>query len=188
MGRSLGLGVLVAMCLCAAGGPAAGQQKNKEADALAAKVLTFARKNIGKQVGDGECAALAVEALKEAGAQSVGAFKDSPNPGDYVWGQLVYGLEMTPSLRTESTPIGTTVKPGDIIQFRDAKFAGRTPGGTYSSTAPHHTAVIVSVTRDGKTFEVLQQNVNGKKTVGLATIRVNDLKEGWVKVYRPQPK
>ena len=149
-------------------------------------MIGFARKNIGKQVGDGECAALAAEAFKEAGAKGHGQYKDSPNDGDYVWGELVYGLEIAPNLRTESTPVGTTVKPGDIVQFRDAKFSGKAGGGTYTSEASHHTAVVVGASKDGKTLEVLQQNVNGKKTVAAATIKLNDLQSGWVKVYRPQ--
>jgi hypothetical protein len=162
----------------------ASAQKDKEE--FNSKVIAFARKNIGKQVGDGECAALAVEGLKEAGAKPNRDYKDSPNEGDYVWGELVYGLQITASLRTESTPIGTTVKAGDIIQFRDAKFAGRQGGGTYTSEAPHHTAVVVSVGKDLKSLEVLQQNVNGKKTVAAATIKLGDLQSGWVKIYRPQ--
>ena len=162
----------------------ASAQKDK--DEFNSKVIGFARKSIGNQVGDGECATLATEAFKEAGAKGHGEYKDSPKDGDYVWGALVYGLEIAPTLRTESTPVGTTVKPGDIIQFRDAKFAGKQGGGTYSSEAPHHTAVIISVGKDGRTIEVLQQNVNGKKTVAAATVKLNDLQSGWVKVYRPQ--
>lgn len=167
----------------AAACPASAQ---KDKDDFNSKVIGFARKSIGKQVGDGECATLAVEALKEAGAKPNRDYKDSPNEGDYVWGELVYGLEITSSLRTESTPVGTTVKTGDIIQFRDAKFAGKQGGGNYSSEAAHHTAIIVSAGKDLKTLEVLQQNVNGKKTVAAATIKLGDLRSGWVKIYRPQ--
>ncbi len=158
----------------------------KDKDEFNSKVIGFVRKNIGKQVGDGECAALAAEAIKDAGAKALGEYKDSPKEGDYVWGELVYALEIAPTLRTESTPVGTTVKPGDIIQFRDAKFTGKAGGGTYSSEAPHHTAVVAGASKDGKTLEVLQQNVNGKKTVAAATVKLNDLQSGWVKVYRPQ--
>ena len=158
----------------------------KDKDEFNPKVLAFAKKSIGKQIGDGECATLAVEAMKEAGAKPLRDYKDSPKEGDYVWGELVYGLEIAPTLRTESTPVGTTVKPGDIIQFRDAKFSGKAGGGTYSSEASHHTAVVVGASKDGKTLEVLQQNVNGKKTVAAATVKLNDLQSGWVKVYRPQ--
>jgi len=174
------LGVLFGLLLA---GAASGQKDKDEFDS---KVIAFVRKNIGKQVGDGECAALAVEAMKEAGAKPFHSYKESPNAGDYVWGELVYGLEIGPTLRTESTPVGTFVKAGDIIQFRDAKFSGKAGGGTYSSSAPHHTAVVVSASKDGKTLEVLQQNVNGKKTVAAATVKLGDLQSGWVKIYRPQ--
>jgi hypothetical protein len=74
------------------------------------------------------------------------------------------------------------------VQFRDAKFAGPRPGGSYTLTAPHHTAVVEAVAADGRAFQVLHQNWGGKRTVGEAVITLRDLKEGWVKVYRPQPK
>src|SRR5437867_4231472 len=139
--RLLGVAVLAVGCGVLAGKSAPGQNK----DAVSgSKIVDFARKNVGKQVGDGECATLVAEAFKEAGAKPHGSYKDSPNEGDYVWGELVYGLEITRSLRTESTPIGTFVKPGDVIQYRDAKFAGKSPSGTYKSEAPHHTAVVTS--------------------------------------------
>lgn len=180
------LGAL-AVLLAAGLAGSADDPKARWDDSVGRKVVDFAKRNVGKQVGDGECAALAAEAIRAAGGRSHADYKDSPNPGDYVWGELVYALEITPTLRTESTPIGTTVKSGDVVQFRDAKFAGRLPGGgTYSSEAPHHTAVVTRVSNDGKTIDVLQQNVNGKKTVSAATVRLNDLKSGWVKVYRPQ--
>lgn len=158
-------------------------QKDKD---LNVKVLEYVKRNLGKQVDDGECASLAVAALNSVGAKPFGTYKDSPNDGDYVWGELVYALEITPTLRTESIPIDTFVKPGDIIQYRNAKFAGKQGTGKYTSEAPHHTAVITGVSKDGKTFDIHQQNANGKKTVAPATVKINDLQSGWVKVYRPQ--
>lgn len=149
------------------------------------KVAAFARSNVSKQVGDGECAALAVEALKAVGAKPFGTWKDSPNPGDYVWGSLVYGLGYKDGVRSEDVALGTTVLAGDIVQYRDAEFKGKlASGGTYTSSAPHHTAVVVGVRNNGKSLVVLEQNVNGRKTVGESTIHLNDLHSGWVKVYR----
>ena len=92
--------------------------------------------------------------------------------------------------RTEdTTATKVPVAPGDIVQFRDAKFSGPRPGGgTYSLTAEHHTAVVAAVAAVGKTFQILHQNWNGNKTVAEATLATRDLKEGWIKVYRPQPR
>lgn len=88
--------------------------------------------------------------------------------------------------QTEDATVGKKVVPGDVVQFRDARFPGPKPGGTYSMTAPHHTAVVALVSPDGKTLGVLHQNFGGKRTVGDAIFALRDLKEGWVRVYRPQ--
>ena len=92
--------------------------------------------------------------------------------------------------RTEDTTAPKVpVAPGDIVQFRDAMFSGPRPGGgIYSLTAEHHTAVVAAVAAVGKTFQILHQNWNGNKTVAEATLATRDLKEGWIKVYRPQPR
>jgi hypothetical protein len=153
---------------------------------LNAKVVAFAKKNVGKQVGDGECSALAVEALKSVGAKPFGSWKDSPGEGDYVWGSLVYGFGIKDGIRSEDVAIGTTIQPGDIVQYRDAEFQGKSPnGGTYKASAPHHTSVVLAVKNNGKSLVVLEQNTNGRKTVGEGTIHLSDLQSGWVKVYRP---
>jgi len=151
-------------------------------------VLAYSKANLNKQVGDGECAALANAALKEAGAKPHREFPDSPNEGDYVWGELVFGYEVKNGKpAVEGSP--TKVRPGDIVQYRDAKFVGRRPGGgTYSASAPHHTAVVGAVSADGKVIGLLQQNTNGKRFVTEATQVLTDLQSGWLKVYRPVAK
>ncbi|HVK13128.1 MAG TPA: hypothetical protein VM597_30525, partial [Gemmataceae bacterium] len=55
-------------------------------DAENEKVLAFAKSQLGKQVGDGECWSLANEAMKAAGVKSSSDFQDDPNKGDFVWG------------------------------------------------------------------------------------------------------
>ncbi len=150
---------------------------------LNAKVVDFARANLGKPVGDGICITLAVEALREAGAR--------PTPfnitsGDYVWGGPVEDLK--------------DALPGDILQFRDAVFHGRRPIGrgrtaTWHQEYPHHTAVVAKVEQGGKLLTVLHQNVDQqgrpeseKGTVQEGTLRMESLqKGGWVKAYRPLP-
>ena len=72
------------------------------------KVVEFARTNVGKQVGDGVCTSLAVEALRAAQARR---FPFSDREGDWIWG--------------EEVPSFKEALPGDILQFRDAVFQGK---------------------------------------------------------------
>jgi hypothetical protein len=187
------IGVLAV--LSAAGLSGSAQQPTKKAREKEAEeklplneaVVAFCKANLGKQVGEGECAHLAGAALKEAGAKPHRAFPDSPNKGDYVWGTLVFGMEFKDGKgSTEGSP--TKVRPGDIVQYRDAKFSGRKPtGGTYTSSAAHHTAVLAAVSPDGKVLSLLQQNSGGKRYVTEATQVLTDMQAGWLKVYRPVP-
>ncbi len=184
-----GLAGLVVVLLGHAG-PAAAQKAKAEVPPLNAKVLEFAKSKLGEQVGDGECWTLANDAVVAAGGKSSPGYRDAPAEGDYVWGELVYGVSATGGKATEDAPAAKlAVAPGDVVQFRDARFAGPRPGGgSYSMTAPHHTAVVARVSPDGKTLGVLHQNWSGKRVVGEATLALRDLKDGWVKVYRPQPR
>jgi len=185
---------LAAVLVLGSADPAVAQKAapKKTAEALPVndKVLDFAKKKLGEQVGNGECWTLANDAVLAAGGQSSPSYTDSPATGDYVWGQLVYGVSAKGGKLTEdATAAKKAVAPGDVVQFRDTKFSGpRAGGGTYSMSAEHHTAVVAAVAPDGKTFQILHQNWNGKKTVAEATLATRDLKEGWVKVYRPQPR
>lgn len=155
------------------------------ADKPADKIVEYAKSQLGKQVGNGECWTLANEAMKTAGTKSSFNFTDTPNKGDYVWGTLSFGLEGKGAKETGALK---DVKPGDVMQFRDAKFSGRKGNGTYTMTASHHTAVVLKADTTAKTITILHQNWNGKKTVAEETLTLGDLKDGWIKVYRPQPK
>jgi hypothetical protein len=147
---------------------------------LNARVVAFARANVGKPVGDGVCITLAVMALKQAGAR---AFPLDRADGDYVWGD----------------PIGRhqDALPGDILQFRDAVFDGRRTVRRrttwWHEEYPHHTAIVSAVSEGGNVLTVLHQNVGGKekaeadkKVVQESSLRMDSLqKGGWVRVYRP---
>jgi hypothetical protein len=160
-----------------------------EPESVNDKVVKFCKAKLGKEVGNGECTGLVEAALAAAGAQTSRDFKDSPNDGDYVWGEQVYLLAVKDGKRTEEAAKGQKVKPGDVVQFRDAKFAGRLAAGAfYTTTSPHHTAVVVGVQNGGRTLVVLHQNVNGKKAVSQQSYNLADLREGWVRAYRPVEK
>lgn len=151
--------------------------------ALNQKLVTFAKSNLGKKVGDGQCAALV-----NAGYTAIGARRDPPfGPGlDYIWGTEIKDL--------------TKVLPGDVIQFRDAVFQSRTKksdGTIIISTfrLPHHTAIVSEVRKVGANFVVLNQNA-GDSTMAPATqltvknsfIKMGDLKSGKLWYYRPIAK
>jgi hypothetical protein len=159
------------------------------ADSVSEQIVQFCRENKDKQVGDGDCYDLAKYALSTAGARPQFRNPDYPEKGDYVWGDLVLYLEVTET-GPRRTGEGKDVRPGDVIQFRDAKWEGKRPGGKgqYSMTFTHHTAVVSAVENDGKLVRIYHQNFGGKKVVTEAQLRLDDLKAGWIRVYRPIPK
>jgi hypothetical protein len=118
---------------------------------LAARVVTYARQRRGSRTGDGECFALADQALTEAGAKSAADFGTVTPTADYVWGTAV--------------TLGD-LQPGDVIQFRDYQYERRVDTTaadgtgswkTDSQARPHHTAIVESVGRGGA-VTVLEQN------------------------------
>lgn len=143
-------------------------------------VLEFCRDRLGQTVGNGECTMLAHDALRAAGAQRFGWARS----GDYVWG----------------TPVESFAEalPGDVLQFRDAVFAGRRElsGSRWMSwhyEYPHHTAVVAAVRGGGREVVVLHQNVTGQrkgvppsKVVQEGTLWPDSLQPGGqVWIYRP---
>ena len=148
--------------------------------ALNAKLLAYAKSNIGKKIGDGECTTLV-----NTGYQAVGARRDPPfGPNvDYIWGTAIRDR--------------TKVLPGDVIQFRDAVFKTQKKKGNtitiYTFRLPHHTAIVSEARNSGAAFVILNQN-SGDSTMGAATdlkvkssfIKMADLQAGgklWF--YRP---
>ena len=114
---------------------------------LGAQVVSFAEGKSGQRVGDGECFALADQALKKAGARSAADFGSLTDEADYKWGAQVSLAD---------------VKPGDIVQFRDYAFTRREEkeDGSWqerSEQRPHHTAIVKSVDGNGL-VTVLEQN------------------------------
>ncbi|MBS0261648.1 MAG: hypothetical protein JSS02_06785 [Planctomycetes bacterium] len=140
------------------GNPSSGSSTPAaSASDLNTKVLEFAKKNLGKQVGNGECWTLAAEALAYAGAQP---------PNGYRFGEVV-------SL--------SQAKPGDILQFESVHLAG--PGYWTILGTPHHTAILESI--DGSWIALLNQNVNHNRRVQVTVINLGDYQSGTLTVYRP---
>jgi len=83
--------VLIFMTIGFAGSPHAIRAADKKEPSLGEKVLAYCEQHKGEQVGNGECATLAGQALIAAGARRRG--KDDPNGGDYTWGDLIYTIK-----------------------------------------------------------------------------------------------
>jgi hypothetical protein len=114
---------------------------------IADRIVSFARRNLGARVDDGECFALADRALRGAGAKSARDFGTVTPDADYVWGQSVNLSQL---------------QRGDIIQFRDyqSEVETRTPTEvrTETQSRPHHTAIVESVAGGGA-VNVIEQNI-----------------------------
>jgi hypothetical protein len=139
------------------------------------QVVQFARSKVGQKVGNGDCAALASEALRSAGARRRGP----------AWG--------------DELPSVAEARPGDVLVFEDTVFVRtrvRRDGAVETLTArsAHHVAIVASVRGRGRraVLTVLQQNVGFEgtpeaeaKVVRAGTINLAEMKRGTLRVYRP---
>jgi hypothetical protein len=173
--RAIVMGVAAAVIVCAVA-PAA------EHEATESKIVAFCKKHLGEQVGSGECAALAKQALDSVGAKT--RWPEEPAAGDYTWGKLILTIEHTDT-GIKFTGHREELAAGDVLQYRDAKFQGKKGKGHYTQSMPHHTAVVSSVEDKGETLKLYQQNTSGKRFVTEGEIHLEDLSAGWVRVYRP---
>lgn len=142
-------------------------------------VVAFAREQLGKSVGRGECSELVVAALEAAGVEPPRRGGDDP-----VWGERV---EKRSQLR-----------PGDVIQFRDVVFLGRRRAGGgiefYRTEFPHHTAIVEKVLDNGRRLVILHQNAgradadeSARRVVRRDTLMMRDLRPGGtLTFYRPR--
>jgi hypothetical protein len=120
------------------------------APSMVERILSFARRNRGDRVGDGECFTLADRALRGAAAKSAADYGTVTADGDYVWGSAVNLSDL---------------RPGDIIQFRGYRYDREIVTETSSEVIteqdsqerPHHTAIVQSVDGNGA-VTVWEQN------------------------------
>ena len=163
-GSATGTGLATGTVGGAATGAGSGTGQVGSGDAsiplLNQKVLEFATANLGKQVDNGICYELGVEALNYAGARP---------PSGVVFGNAV---------------ALTSALPGDILEFNTARFVGANYWMVLGS--PYHTAILSQV--DGTQLTMLNQNVNNVRVVTITRIDMNDLKSGTLTVYRPAPR
>jgi hypothetical protein len=144
------------------------------------KVLSYARNNLGKGVGNGECADLPNQALRALGAKTFYNLGPTGLDADYVWGNVRFNASVGSSI----LPLSKVV-PGDVLQFRNARFRWRDGNSTYSSSASQHTAVVEAVSSDGQSLCVLEQNSQSRRFVTYGFYKMSGLQSGNVKFYRP---
>ena len=139
-------------------------------------ILAFASKNLGKKVGNGQCAVLNQEALKAAKC------KEFPPYGadkDYIWGKKI--VEITKANIKDASKI----KPGHLLQYRNAEFSGKVtiPNGYYnlSSSAAHHSSIVRSI--NGSLVSVYESNSGGVLTTQVGYFDLAHMKRGTIWVY-----
>ena len=135
-------------------GPIGLDSKSGDAKAtqpsMAERIVSYARRNRGGRVGDGECYTLVNRALGAANAKTARDFGPVSPDADYTWGTSVALAEL---------------QPGDVIQFRDYTFKrvdvtvddSGTTTDEQEGDRPHHTAIVQSVDGNGA-VTVWEQN------------------------------
>jgi hypothetical protein len=130
------------------------------------EVVQFAKSNIGKKIGRGECWDLAAEALNKAGA---------------TWdGQFGFGKKID--------PLKDCVYPGDVIQFKNVRIKYQKGNTFYLEEMDQHTALVYEVKGKGS-FVIAEQNTSrlGRK-VGLNDLALDNVTKGKLQFFRPEKK
>jgi uncharacterized protein YijF (DUF1287 family) len=138
----------------------------------------------GSAVGDGTASAFVHELLRPQSSALLPI-------GSRSYGALVYA-----NLGNASTQQFDEIRPGDIVTFRNAKFAGHKGGlhAKYSMDVgrPEHVAVVIDwdgTKKKIRAWEQGRQEEKGKKAkVREESFKVGDLKSGEVMVWRVMPR
>ncbi len=132
---------------------------------IAAQVEAFAQSHQLQQVGDGQCATLAADAVASAGGVPWYQLGPTGSNAAYVWGKSVTTL--TPSNGNVSG-----IVPGDILQFTNVvmkdtmtiRYAdGHSTTSTLIQSPSHHTAIVgqVESSSGANNLSVYQSDVVG---------------------------
>lgn len=158
--------------------PLTQQQLAQARDQFCESVAAFTESVRNTQVGDGECWTLAKQ-----------AFDATPGvmpPQGYTFGAVVYEAE---GLAPAPVAYNDRIARGDVIQFLSARIETKSNQGIITRQvilgAPNHTAVVVNVSPDNRTVDVLHQNLGGVRTVQPGTFNLDEVTAGHVTVYRP---
>ena len=147
-------------------------------DPINSRMVNYLQSNLGTQIGSGECAHVASEALRVGGGEFIHSLigNDNPTAGDYVWGKLIAGFKVVRG-RIDGNA-SAKPQPGDVIQYNDVKLSN---GASYK----HHTSVIASVDSNGAPLEVYEENINGKRYLQRNKLDLSKMTNGAVYIYHP---
>ena len=135
-----------------------------ESPDLNKKIINYLNKNMGKQLGNGECWDVASKALNEVGAKWDKKF---------VFGKTI-------NYKTDC------VFAGDILQLSDAMLHVETTKGTHVyDEYPQHTAIVYEV-KSKDVFIIADQNFGfNAKVLRTHLLDLKTLAKGTVQFYRP---
>lgn len=163
------------------------------------KVVRFLAANVGKRIGAGQSTDAVAEALRTAAAAftQFDLGSDFPDQGDRMWGTPVKVLSYKNGVLADSNPLDD-VLPGDILQYKGAKFVYVTDSGrkttTTTVTANQHTSVAARVNPKTKLpVRVYEQNAPAVANTSNFQVSTNSidftaLRAGTVFVYRPKSR
>ncbi|KAI9682743.1 MAG: hypothetical protein M1829_006730 [Trizodia sp. TS-e1964] len=163
--------------------PLSPRQLAEEHKKYGQQIVLWCEKNIGSQVGNGECWTLANDALL-AVAEDCKKRGEVPvmSSQGFSHGCCIYA-HFCPNPPSPAGGISAAgVLPGDILQFYAARF--NHSDGSYSTIGlPHHTAVVTAI--DGKVLKTLEQNMGGVSKVVRGSYWIDDMVVGELRVFRP---
>lgn len=152
-------------------------------ESFGSQIARAAEKASGNAVGEGTAQEFVLSLLRPLTAALMPV-------GTRSFGAIVYT-----NLANASTQQFDEIRPGDIITFRNAKFAGH-KGGLHSKYSldvgkPDHVAVVLDWDGTKKKIRAWEQGnqEKGKKSkVREESYRVADLKSGEIRVFRVMPR
>lgn len=164
--------------------PPRQDQLEQASSAFGSQIARAASATSGNTVGDGSPQSLVYEMLRPLQSTALMPV------GTRSYGALVYA-----NLANASTQQFDEIRPGDIVTFRNAKFAGHKGGlhAKYSMDVgkPDHVGVVIDWDGTKKKIRAWEQGREdkGKKSkVRDESFRIGDLKSGEVRVWRVMPR
>lgn len=156
-------------------------QLESASESFGAQIAKAADKASGSSVGEGSAHEFVASLIRPMHSALMPV-------GTRAYGALVYA-----NLANASTQQFDEIRPGDIITFRNAKFAGHKGSlhQKYSQDVGNHVGVVIDWDGTKKKIRVWEQGnqERGKKAkVRDESYRVADLKSGEVRVWRVMPR
>lgn len=157
-------GILAFVLLLSFHGKAQQIQRCDSVPALNSEILVVLKPYMGKKIQRGECWDVLSLALNETHAKWDG-YDVFGAPYDYK---------------------KECISPGDLISFKNVKFAGTRNGTKYFETMEKHFAVVKEVKANGEIVLWHQNTGRFGRKLGESSIFPEDLKKGKMQFFRPE--